>query len=130
MAQPNGINPSFGGKVKALGFDAIHGNGVSTTCRETNATTMVNVFGTASGFEGTITGVWLVSLDATAGNITVSTPSGTVCTIAKGTVTGTAVHTATLSNTAITIAGSVSILSTANANARVYISYKVSDNLD
>ena len=130
MSNPNGLNPSFDGKVKALGFDAKHGNGISETVRETNSTTNVTVFDNPSGFEGTITGVYVVALDATAGNITISTQAGTVCTIAKGTVTGAAVFTATLLNTAITPAGSVVIVSSANANARVYIAYKVSDNLD
>jgi len=135
MAQPNGLNPSFDGKVKALGFDATHGNGVSVTVKETNGTTLVNIFGTASGFEGTITGIYLVALDATAANITISSPGGTVSTIAKGATTGAVVGGATLSNTAITIAGSISMVSSvaggvAGGAARVFITYKVSDNLD
>lgn len=48
----------------------------------TNGTTPVNVFGTSVPFTGTVTGVYLISNDTTAGNITVGTTAGIITTIA------------------------------------------------
>lgn len=93
---------------------------------ETNGTTAVSVFG-ASGlpFNATITGVFLVSLDTTAGNITVENPASTVvCTIAKGASAGALVGATTLANTSVTAGTNVVVDSSSAGNARVYITYR------
>lgn len=94
---------------------------------DTSATTAVSVFG-ASGLDQaiTITGVFLASLDTTAGNITVEAPaSTTVVTIAKGTSAGTIVGGTTLSNTSVAAGTNVVVDSSSAGNARVFITYTV-----
>lgn len=93
---------------------------------ETNGTTAVSVFG-ASGlpYGIVITGVWLVSLDTTAGNITVEAPASTVvCTIAKGTTAGALVGATTLSNTTVAAGTNVVVDSSTAGNARVFITFR------
>lgn len=92
---------------------------------DTNGTTAVSVFG-ASGLAHaiTITGVYLVSLDTTTGNITVENPASTVvCTIAKGATAGALVGATTLSNTAVAAGTNLVVDSSSAGNARVYITY-------
>lgn len=94
---------------------------------ETNGTTAVSVFG-ANGLDQaiTITGVFLVALDTTAGNITVEAPaSTTVVTIAKGTTAGALVGGTTLSNTSVVAGTNVVVDSSSTGNARVYITYTI-----
>ena len=73
------------------------GTGFFTVAADTNGTTAVSVFGASGlGVDVTITGVFLVSQDTTAGNITVENPASTVvCTIAKGTTAGALVGATT-----------------------------------
>lgn len=94
---------------------------------DTNGTTAVSVFG-ASGLPvaATITGVYLVSLDTTAGNITVENPASTVvATIAKGTVAGVMVGATTLANTALAAGTNLVVDSSTAGNARVFITFTV-----
>ena len=71
-----------------------------TTCTATNGTTNVDIFGTGGAPSAlTITGVYLISKDTTAGNVTVLQGANTVCTIAKGTSAGALVGATSLSNT-------------------------------
>jgi len=55
MATPNGLNPTFGGRVGAQGFATLHNKGIGCVVVDTNSTTAVDVFGTTNGFTGTIT---------------------------------------------------------------------------
>lgn len=94
---------------------------------DTNGTTAVSVFG-ASGlpYAINITGVFLISLDTTAGNITVEAPASTVvCTIAKGATAGALVGASTLANnTAIAAGTNIVVDSSSAGNAKVFITYE------
>lgn len=97
-----------------------------TEIADTNGTTAVSVFG-ASGlpYAITITGVFLIALDTTAGNITVEAPASTVvCTIAKGVTAGALVGATTLANTSVPANTNVVVDSSTAGNAKVYISYR------
>lgn len=118
MASPNQLDPTFN-KV-----DAWHGKGISVTAVNSNNTTAVNVFGATNGFTGTITGVYLVSLDTTNANMTLRNDSSSVCVIATGTTSGALVGGTTLSNTTISASGTMVIVMSANSGARVFITYK------
>lgn len=101
------------------------GTGYFTVATDTNGTTAVSVFG-ASGLDVavTITGVFLVAQDTTAGNITVENPaSTTVCTIAKGTTSGAVVGATTLANTAVAAETNLVVDSSSSGNARVFITF-------
>ena len=101
------------------------GTGFFTVAKDTNGTTAVSVFG-ASGLDVavTITGVFLVSLDTTAGNITVENPAATtVCTIAKGTTAGALVGATTLSDTTVAAGTNLVVDSSSTGNARVFITF-------
>lgn len=93
---------------------------------DTNGTTNVNVFG-AGGvpYNLTITGVYLISKDTTAGNITVLRGTSTVATIAKGTTTGALVGATSLANTSYTIGQACQVDSSTAGNATVFITYVV-----
>lgn len=103
------------------------GTGFFTVAANTNGQTAVSVFG-ASGLSVpvTITGVYLVSLDTTAGNITVENPAATVvCTIAKGETAGVVVGATTLSNTTVAAGTNLVVDSSSAGNARVFITFTV-----
>lgn len=71
-----------------------------TAVKNTTGTVNQNVFGTGGApFPMTIVGVYLISLDATAGNVTVLRRADTVCTIAKGATAGAMVGATSLANT-------------------------------
>lgn len=95
----------------------------------TNGTTPVNVFGTTNGFAGTITNVLVTGLDGTNANIGLADTAGTVVTVAKGTSSGLVTGGTTLSNTAFTSLGTMTIVSTsataAGGAARVLITFTV-----
>ena len=94
---------------------------------QTNGTTPVSVFGTTGlGFAATITGVFVISNDITAGNITVENPAGTVvATVAKGTTAGVMTGAVTLANTALAAGTNLVVNSSSAGNAQVFITYKV-----
>lgn len=96
-----------------------------TIVATTNGTTAVSVFGSGGpGYAITITGVYLISLDTTAGNITVENPASTVVvTIAKGATAGAMVGGVTLANTAVAATSNLVVDSSSAGNAQVYITY-------
>ena len=93
---------------------------------ETNGTTNVDVFG-AGGvpFNMTVTGVYLISKDTTAGDITLLRGADTVATIAKGTVAGAVIGATSLSNTQYTFKQACQVDSSTAGNATVFITYVV-----
>lgn len=95
-----------------------------TTCTTTNATTPVNIFD-ANGAPSalTITGVFVIARDTTAGNITPKQGANTVCTIAKGAAAGVAVGGATLSNTVYAKGDVATVVSSSAGNADVFITW-------
>jgi len=127
MPVPNGLNPSFLGKVTANGFDARHARGTSITVATCNGTTAVNVFGTTNDFEGTLTGVFVAAMGRTAQTITVYTTAGTVGTVTTGNTVGSVTGlNAVIANTALTIAGTCRIASgNASDTSLVYLTYQV-----
>lgn len=111
-----------------LGGDELStGAAYNVVAVDTNGTTAVSVFGSAGlGVAITITGVYLVSQDTTAGNITVENPaSTTVCTIAKGTSAGALVGATTLANTTVAAGTNLVVDSSSAGNARVFITFTV-----
>lgn len=125
MAQSNNLNPEFGGRAAAQGFDALHGNGISVTAKDTSGTTVIQVFRNPIQFAGAITGVFLIAKDTTTGNIVVKRGDDTVATIAKGASAGALVGASSLANADLTPDDSVTIESSTAGNATVFISYKV-----
>lgn len=99
--------------------------GYFQVAKNTNGTTPVNVIAATVPFNCTITGVYLISLDTTAGNITVADTAGTVATIAKGTVAGVMVGATSLANTSITSGNTLTIVSSSAGNANVFITFTV-----
>lgn len=103
------------------------GAGYFTVAKDTNGTTAVSVFG-ASGLsvDVVITGVYLISKDTTAGDITVENPASTVvCTIAKGTAAGALVGATSLANTTVAAGTNLVVDSSSAGNATVFITFTV-----
>lgn len=99
---------------------------VGTVVVDTNGTTAVAVWANGAPTALTIKSVFLISLDTTAGNITVENPASTVvCTIAKGATAGALVGGTTLSNTAVVAGEAVVVDSSSAGNARVHIVYEI-----
>jgi len=113
--------------VSTAGFEISEGvKTQNVAIAQTNGTTNVSVFGADGlGQDITITGVFAISLDTTAGNITVENGASTVVTIAKGTVAGVTVGGVTLANTAVAAGTDLQVDSSSAGNARVYITYTV-----
>ncbi len=101
------------------------GTGFFTVAKDTTGTTAVSVFGSSGlSVPVTITGVFLVAQDTTAGNITVENPASTVvCTIAKGTTSGALVGATTLANTTVAAGTNLVVDSSTAGNARVFITF-------
>ena len=91
-----------------------------------SGTTAVSVFGaTGLPFAITITGVYLISRDTTATNVTVEAPASTVvATIAKGTVAGVLVGAASLANTSVPANTNVILDGSGAGVAQVFITYR------
>lgn len=108
-----------------LAADELESGTYYTVVANTNGTTAVSVFGsTGLSFAVTIKAVYLISLDTTAGNITVENPASTVvCTIAKGTSAGALVGATTLANTSVAANTNVVVDSSSAGNASVVIIY-------
>ncbi len=113
------------GALKVTGAKMVTGVGYFMVAKGTNGTTPVNVIAATVPFTCTITGVYLVSEDTTAGTITVADTAGTVCTIAKGTVSGAMVGAASLANTTVTAGNTLTIVSSSAGNANVFIAFTV-----
>ena len=89
-------------------------------------TTAVSVFGsTGLPFAITITGVYLISRDTTATNVTVEAPASTVvATIAKGTAAGALVGASSLANTSVAAGTNVILDGSGAGVAQVFITYR------
>jgi len=131
MATPNGLNPTFGGRVGAQGFATLHNKGIGCVVVDTNSTTAVDVFGTTNGFTGTITGVFVNALGGTGNTITLKGSNGaTIATVVESSTAGLLVGpTSALANTAIDLTGTCTVVSNANnaanPNGQVFVFYKV-----
>lgn len=102
------------------------GGGKFSVVADTNGTNNVDVFTSAGApFALTITGVYVISKDTTAGNITVLQGANTVCTIAKGTTAGAMVGATSLSNTVYAKGDVFQVDSSSTGNASVIINYEV-----
>lgn len=99
--------------------------GYFQVAKNTNSTTPVNVFAATVPFSCTITGVYLVSKDTTAGNITLAATGGTVATIAKGTAAGALVGATSLANASITAGNTLTIVSSSAGEATVFVTFTV-----
>lgn len=105
------------------GAKMITGVGYFTVAADTNGTTPVDVIAATVPFACTITGVYLISEDTTAGNITLADTAGTVATIAKGTSAGVMVGATSLANTSVALGDTLTIVSSSAGNARVFITF-------
>jgi len=125
MAVPNGTNPEFLGLAKAAAFDGLHGNGVSVTAVSTNGTTNVNIFDDTVGFNGSVTGVYIIDKASTVGTITLKGNAGTVCTIVMHGTAGFMKGATSLSNTTLYKDGSLVVVSSvADRDAYVFVTTK------
>lgn len=101
------------------------GGGKFSVATDTNGTTNVDVFDSAGApFPLTITAVYLISKDTTAGNITVLQGANTVCTIAKGTTAGAMVGATSLANTVYAMGDVFQVDSSSTGNATVIINFR------
>lgn len=73
----------------------------------------------------TITGMYLISNDTTAANITMSNGTNTVATIAKGTIAGALVGATSLSNTSHAAGDTISVVSSSTGNSTVFITFNL-----
>lgn len=104
----------------------IAGGGKYSVAKDTNGTTNVDVFTSAGApFALTITGVYVISKDTTAANITVLQGANTVCTIAKGTTAGAMTGATSLANTVYAKGDVFQVDSSTAGNATVIINYEV-----
>lgn len=104
----------------------IASGGYISIAKDTNGTTNVDVFG-ASGapFDFTVTAVYVIAKDITAGNITLLQGANTVCTIAKGVVPGAMIGATGLANTVYAKGDACQIDSTTAGNATVIIHFNI-----
>lgn len=103
-------------------------SGTGIVEQNTDGTTAVSVWADGAPANLTITGVYLISLDTTAGNITVENPASTVvCTIAKGTTAGVMVGATSLANTTVAVGTDVVVDSSSAGNAKVFITYELTN---
>lgn len=121
---------NFSAVVASDGFYGNLRSGLQSTFTksvDTNGTTAVSVFGTSGpGVALTIKSVSVISLDTTAGNITVENPASTVvATIAKGVTAGVVTGATTLANTAVAATSNLVVDSSSAGNARVLITFEV-----
>jgi hypothetical protein len=130
MSTPNGLNPTFEGKVTAGGFEAIHGKGVTITAVTLAGTQLnsVNVFGTTVNVYATITGIFANAIGAVAQTITVVNTDGTVATF--GTIAGKAgevfAPAEALVNISLTPSDTFQVYSSDSSDRSiVFITYKV-----
>lgn len=101
------------------------GTGYYAVATTTTGGTPVNVFTSTLQFAGTITGVYIISNDTTAGNIIVADSSGTVATIAKGTSSGTMIGAVSLANARFSAGDTLTVVSSTSGNATVFIAFTV-----
>lgn len=94
---------------------------------DTTGTTTVPIFG-AGGmpYNFTITGVFLISKDTTAGNVFVNNKGALVATIAKGATAGALVGASSIANTSYSMGSALTIVSSSAGNATVFVTYILS----
>lgn len=89
-----------------------------------NGTTVVNVFGLRGApHKLTISGIFVIAKDTTAGNITVKIGANTVATIAKGTVAGVVTGAASLTTPIASVGDVLTIVSSSAGDVYAYITY-------
>jgi len=90
----------------------------------TNGTTAVNVFG-ANGAPHrlTVTGVYAIAKDTTAGAITLSGGGTTVANFPKSATSGVVIGATTLANTTIAPGATVTVVSSTAGNGQCFITY-------
>lgn len=101
------------------------GVGYFTVAKTTNGATPVNVIAATVPFAATITGIYGISNDTTAGTITIADTAGTVGTFAKGATSGALVGVVSLANTAVASGDTLTIVSSSAGNATVFITFTV-----
>lgn len=127
MAQPNGLNPSFAGNVKALTFSTAigtsgtFGGNTSSKAVGTNTSTPIDLFGSTIGFAGTLLAVRVTSSSDTNATVDIAGSGGTICRIIKGSigaVTGCYIRISGVAGTAFSASGTMkaSINSATQAN--------------
>ncbi len=123
-------NTAIGGTLTVTGATTLTGGivGLEQTVTVQGAgTTAVSVFGAAGlPYAINITGVYLISQDTTATNVTVEAPASTVvATIAKGTAAGAFVGAVSLANNTAIPAGTNVIIDGSGAGlAQVFITFE------
>ena len=131
MAQPNQLNPINYGKVSAAGFDNLSGSGVCISAINADGTTRSYFFDPTggNGFQGSISGAFLISKAATAATLTIANEIGTVCTITSSATAGTLVGATSFTRIVINRDGTLSAIfsgsEAVDAEALVYITYSV-----
>ena len=113
------------GTAKVTGAKLVTTKGYYAVATATNGTNAVNVFGATVPFGATITGIYGIALDGTAGTITIADTAGTVATFAKGTSAGALVGATSLANTTITAGNTLTVVSSSAGNANVVITFTV-----
>lgn len=95
----------------------------------TTGATPVNVFGVGgASVPFSIGAVYLISLDTTAGTITVKNATNTVCTIAKGVVAGAMVGATSVANASVHARNAFTIESSSAGNAVVIFQIQYEDS--
>lgn len=91
----------------------------------TTGTTPVNVFSAGGApYDLTVTGMFLISLDTTAGNISAYNGTSTIATIAKGTTSAAMVGATSLSNTSYSRGRSFTVVSSSAGNSTVFLTFR------
>jgi hypothetical protein len=90
----------------------------------TTGTTAINVFGPGGApYNLEVTGMYLVSRDTTAGNITAYNGGATIATIAKGTTAGAMVGATSLANTSYQRGRTFTVVSSSAGNSTVFFTF-------
>lgn len=98
-------------------------NTLGIVAADTSGTATIAVFTPENRpIQPTITGVFLISKDTTAGNVSIYNSGKTVATIVKGTTAGAFVGATSLSNS--TSATNVTVASDSAGSATVFLTYK------
>lgn len=90
----------------------------------TNGTSPANVFGPGGApFNATLTGMFVISLDTTAANISAYNSSKTVATIVKGTTAGLMTGATSLSNVTYVRGSTMTVASSSAGNSTVFLTF-------
>lgn len=123
------VDPKFGPYVRKWSYNLLFGE--SSVARPTNGATPLGIFtGTTNlicPFPIRIHAIYVVSVDTSAGNITLKNGASTITTIAKGTVAGAMIGAATASNTTVN-GGAVLSMESDGGNVIVILHFDWPDN--